>query len=76
MDGLSLTLTTLNSNPQKQEQMDLIAKLNAIQHDLKAPKSNFNSFGKYKYRSIEDIQEAVKPHLKNCLLYTSDAADE
>jgi hypothetical protein len=68
----------LNSNPQKQKQMDLIAKLNAIQHDLKAPKSNFNSFGKYKYRSIEDIQEAVKPHLKKhgCVLNFSDEVVE
>ena len=40
--------------------MDLIAKLNAIQHDLKAPKSNFNSFGKYKYRSIEDIKTRLE----------------
>jgi hypothetical protein len=28
---------------------------------VKSPKSNFNSFGKYKYRSAEDILEAVKP---------------
>lgn len=32
-----------------------------IQRTLKAPKSNYNSFGKYKYRSCEDILEAVKP---------------
>ena len=32
-----------------------------IQAEVKAPKSNFNSFGKYKYRSAEDILEAVKP---------------
>lgn len=32
-----------------------------IQAKVKAPKSNFNSFGKYKYRSAEDIVEAVKP---------------
>ena len=34
-----------------------------IQAKLKAPKGNFNSFGKYKYRSCEDIVEAVKPLL-------------
>jgi len=34
-----------------------------IQAELKAPKSQFNSFGKYKYRSCEDIVEAVKPVL-------------
>ena len=38
-------------------------KLALIQKELKAPKSNFNSFGKYKYRSCEDILEAVKPLL-------------
>jgi len=35
-----------------------------IQNELKVPKGNFNSFGKYKYRSAEDILEAVKPILK------------
>lgn len=34
-----------------------------IQEELKAPKGQFNSFGKYKYRSCEDIVEAVKPLL-------------
>ena len=38
-------------------------KLMRIQEKLKAPKSNYNSFGKYKYRSCEDILEAVKPLL-------------
>lgn len=32
-----------------------------IQNELKAPKGNYNSFGKYRYRSCEDILEAVKP---------------
>lgn len=36
-------------------------KLLAIQRDLKAPKGQYNSFGKYSYRSCEDILEAVKP---------------
>ena len=35
----------------------------AIQSELKAPKNQYNSFGKYKYRSAEDILEAVKPLL-------------
>lgn len=34
-----------------------------IQSELKVPKTNVNSFGKYKYRSAEDILEAVKPLL-------------
>lgn len=38
-------------------------KLAQIQAALKAPKGQFNSFGKYKYRSTEDIVEAVKPLL-------------
>ena len=36
-------------------------KLITVQKKLVAPKSNYNSFGKYKYRSAEDILEAVKP---------------
>lgn len=39
-------------------------KLIEIQNELKAAKSNYNSFGKYKYRSCEDILEALKPLLK------------
>lgn len=38
-------------------------KLSNIQKELKAPKSQYNSFGKYNYRSCEDIVEAVKPLL-------------
>lgn len=41
----------------------IYAALMAVQRDLKAPKGQFNSFGKYKYRSTEDIVEAVKPLL-------------
>ena len=45
-----------------------------IQSELKAPKSQFNSFGKYHYRNAEDILEAVKPLLKknNCHLTITD----
>ena len=43
--------------------MNIYEKLMGIQQELKAPKGNFNSFGKYKYRSAEDILEAVKPLL-------------
>ena len=41
--------------------MSVYTKLLAVQSELKAPKSQFNSFGKYKYRSCEDILEALKP---------------
>ena len=46
-----------------------------IQSELKAPKGQFNAYGKYKYRSCEDILEAVKPILKknNCALLLSDS---
>jgi hypothetical protein len=50
----------------------------AIQSELKAPKNQFNSFGKYKYRSAEDILEAVKPLLKkyNCYLTITEETNE
>ena len=53
-------------------------KLTQIQAELKAPKSNYNSFGKYKYRSCEDILEAVKPLLlkHKCSLRISDEIKE
>lgn len=40
-----------------------IHKLSDVQARLKAPKGQFNSFGKYRYRSCEDIVESVKPLL-------------
>lgn len=46
--------------------------LNKIQKELKAPKNQFNSFGKYNYRNCEDILEAVKPLLGEATLITSD----
>lgn len=51
-----------------------MSKLQEIQHRLKAPKGQYNSFGKYKYRSCEDILEAVKPILNEvgCSLTLSD----
>jgi hypothetical protein len=49
-----------------------------IQAELKAPKNQFNSFGKYKYRSVEDILEAVKPLLLKyeCTLIIEDEVKE
>lgn len=45
-----------------------------IQKELKAPKGQYNNFGKYKYRSAEDILEAVKPLLnaQGCYITISD----
>jgi len=41
--------------------MSIVKTLSKIQADLKAPKGQRNNFGKYNYRSAEDILEAVKP---------------
>lgn len=43
--------------------MTIYEKLKIIQCKLKAPKGQYNNFGKYHYRSLEDITEAVKPLL-------------
>ena len=53
-------------------------KLIKIQNELKAPKNQFNGFGKYKYRSCEDILEALKPLLLkyDCTLTISDSIQE
>lgn len=49
-----------------------MSALTEIQKKLKAPKSNYNSFGKYNYRSCEDILEAVKPLLGDNTLTLND----
>ena len=41
--------------------MTIHEKLSKIQKEFKAKKSRFNSFGKYNFRSAEDILEALKP---------------
>lgn len=43
--------------------MSVYEKLAQVQQKLKAPKGQYNTFGKYKYRSCEDILKAVKPLL-------------
>lgn len=57
-----------------EKELSLQESLVAIQSKLKAPKNQYNSFGKYKYRSAEDILEAVKPLLAehNVVLNMSD----
>lgn len=44
-----------------EEKKKIYSKLSNIQQELKAPKGQRNDFGKYNYRSCEDILEAVKP---------------
>ena len=45
------------------ETMNIQQKLLKVQTELKAPKNQYNGFGKYKYRNQEDILEAIKPLL-------------
>ena len=54
--------------------MGVTDKLMKVQSELKSPKNQFNSFGKYKYRSCEDILEDLKPVLvkHKASLYISD----
>lgn len=58
--------------------MNIYEKLAAVQQELKAPKDKYNSFGEYKYRSLEGIAEAVKPVLAkyNCTIYITDEVVE
>lgn len=43
---------------------DFVSSVSKIQTELNAPKGQYNTFGKYNYRSCEDILEALKPLLK------------
>lgn len=51
------------------EKSNIYEELATVQSALKAPKGQYNSFGKYAYRSCEDILEAVKPILKESGLF-------
>lgn len=53
-------------------------RLRCVQRDLKAPKNQYNSFGKYRYRSCEDILEGVKPILQEygCAIVLSDTIEQ
>ena len=52
-------------------------ELTAIQNELNVPKNKHNSFGNYKYRSVEDIQQALKPLLEayKCTLVLNDSIE-
>ena len=55
-------------------QKNMHTKIIEIQKELKAPKAQYNSFGKYHYRACEDILEAAKPlcHKRGIILYITD----
>ena len=57
---------------------NIFSRLQAVQMELKAPKSQYNNFGKYSYRSAEDILEAAKPLCQKhgVLLVLSDEPEE
>ncbi len=57
--------------------MSVYTLLNKVQTELIAPKNQFNAFGKYHYRSCEDILEGVKSLLKevNCVIVISDTME-
>ena len=57
--------------------MSVYTLLNKVQTELVAPKNQFNAFGKYNYRSCEDILEGVKSLLKehNCIILISDSIE-
>jgi len=62
----------MKTQEQKTEKvLSINERLIAIQTELKVPKGNYNSFGKYKYRSAEDILEALKPLLNKYQLRLS-----
>lgn len=67
--------------PEEQKETDtymLYGRLMRVQRDLKAPKNQYNSFGKYRYRSCEDILEGVKPILQEygCSIVLSDTIEQ
>ena len=51
---------------------DFYARVAEVQKSLKAPKGQFNSFGKYKYRNCEDILEGLKAVLNGLTVHISD----
>lgn len=72
MNGARRTRKKLLKDLTQKNINDYMKLLNKIQKELKAPKSQYNSFGKYYYRNCEDILEAVKPLLGDGILTISD----
>ena len=53
----------MTEDKKEKEEKIQVPILTKIQNELKAPKNQYNSFGKYKYRNAEDIESALKPLL-------------
>lgn len=62
-DRKKLAELTGKSSVDEKKQLSFNQKVVKVQSELKAPKGQYNSFGKYRYRSCEDIVESVKPIL-------------
>lgn len=62
----------------KEEKLNVWQKLNRVQVELKAPKNQWNIFGKYYYRSCEDILEGLKTLLEkyNVAILLSDSVEQ
>lgn len=69
-----ITMTIKKNKGVKELTKNLHEKLTIIQNEMKVPKSNYNSFGKYYYRSCSDILEEAKGHLQEhkLTLYITD----
>ena len=70
-----MATTTKQATIELPTMADLTKKLVAIQSRLKAPKAQYSEYGKYKYRSCEDILEALKPLLveQGCYITIEDS---
>lgn len=62
-------MTKVITQINEAKKMELKEKLSRIQFEFKAKKSKYNSFGKYYFRSAEDILEALKPYNEKYLVY-------
>lgn len=76
-----VSIKDIQPTPEEQNDTDtymLYGRLRCVQRDLKAPKNQYNSFGKYRYRSCEDILEGVKPILQEygCAIVLSDTIEQ
>jgi len=68
----------MSKTTDNNDAMNIMQKLIAIQGELKSPKTQVNTFGKYNYRKTEDILEAVKPLCKKygCGIVIRDEVEE
>lgn len=70
-------MATTTKKATEVKDLTFLERVTALQNELKAPKSRYNSFGKYAYRSCEDIVEAVKPLCEKygLMLHISDSIE-